>query len=67
MEDGTGAGSVRKWVKDAYCPALPHLHSAQLQLKGSHSPSPPFRVSPVYISTDLASSVVSFQMNSALC
>lgn len=67
MEGSTGAGSVGKRVKGAYRPALPHLHSAQLQLKGSHSPSPPFRVSAVYISTDSASSVVSFQMNSPIC
>lgn len=46
MEDSTGARSVGKQVKGAYCPALPHLHSAQLQLKGSQKqkerqPEPP--------------------------
>lgn len=33
--DSTSAGSVGKVVKDGYCPALPHLLSAQLQLKAA--------------------------------
>lgn len=35
IEDSTDAGSTATEVRDGYCPAVPHLWSAQLQLKAA--------------------------------